>query len=86
MNRMNKNMALYNIQALNLFSGAYKNYQNPFERANTNLNVSQIYTNKTQDMKNTVKVAIHCCLKIQFNFLFRAAYNSTYVHKILFNN
>lgn len=68
-------MALYNIQALNLFSRAYENYQNPFERANANLNVNQIYTIKTQDMKNIVKVAIHCCLKIRFNFLFRAAYN-----------
>lgn len=62
-------MALHSIQALNVFSEAYKNYQNPFERVNANLNVSQIHTFKTQDMKNIVKVAIHCCLKIQFNFL-----------------
>jgi hypothetical protein len=68
-------MALHNIQALNLFSGAYENYQNPFERVNANLNVIQIHAFKTQDVKNIVKVAIHCCLKIQFNFLLRAAYN-----------
>lgn len=72
---MNMNMALHNIQALNLSSGAYENYRNPFERVNANLNVSQIHTFKTQDMKNNVKVAIHCCLKTQFNFLLRAAYN-----------
>jgi len=63
-------MALHNIEALNLFSGAYEDYQNPFERVNANLNVNQINTFKTQDMKNIVKAAIHCCLKIQFNFLF----------------
>jgi hypothetical protein len=69
------NMALHNIQALNLFSGAKENYQNPFERVNANLNVNQIHTFKTQDKKNIVKMAIHCCLKIQFNFLLQAAYN-----------
>lgn len=63
-------MALHNKQALNLFSGAYENYQNPFEMANANLNVNQIHTFKTQDIKNIVKVAIHCCLKMQFNFPF----------------
>ena len=62
--------ASHNIKALNLFSGAYKNYLNPTERAIVNLNINQIHTIKIQNMKNIVKAAIHCCLQIQFNFLF----------------